>query len=108
MNAYSNGKPEAVGFVFGGYMQQILGGLDGEARVVWAREARKVQANHFVADEFVYKRIGLDHHAGRGSIKLIHQPAEFGGAHLFGEGGRTADIHEKEGQFNVCATRMIP
>lgn len=106
MHPHPDREPGTVRCAVTGSMQQIPGSLYGQARVIRSGPTRKIQANHFIADQLVNERVCFDHDIRGHSVKPIHQLAEIGGAHAFRQRGRTAHVHEEEREFNFRTARV--
>jgi len=95
MHPDANGQPRALRSAVAGRAKQVLGCLDGQQRILCSCKARKVQTNHSITHHLVNQSIGRDQDVGGDGEKAIHKAAKRRGAHLLGDGRRTAHIHGK-------------
>src|SRR5206468_5594175 len=54
------------------------------------------------------QRIRLYQDVGSGVVKAIHESAEFNGAHVLGQSGRTAHVYKQHGQLHFRAALKLP
>lgn len=90
-----------------GEAEQVEGGFDGAARMVCSGNRGDVQADGFVSNQPLDKRVRPDQNVRSRQLEAVHQATELIRSQLLCQPSRAAHVREKHSQFDDRATGML-